>query len=97
MLFINFIGPEPKTLTKVLVVDLITIVLQAFILQCRWDPYSIHLISAFPLPVADTLIAVDDDPFLSRPSNQHPTQNQTDPDQHQQQGQALQTSPEEQS
>lgn len=68
MLFINFIGEEPKSLFKVLFVDFITIILQALILQCRWDPSSIYLLSALPVPASAELIPIDEDPNIARPT-----------------------------
>lgn len=66
MLFINFIGNEPKSLWKVLFVDFITIVLQALILQYRWDPAAFPLLSALPVPMSDPLVRISEDPNLSR-------------------------------
>lgn len=55
MLFINFIGPEPKSLTKVLTVDVIVMLLQAVLLQCKWDATSFRALSALPVPASDSL------------------------------------------
>lgn len=64
MLFINFIGPEPKNLFNVMMVDIITVFLEAVLLQCRWDSSTLRIITALPLPVAETLIPVEDDPII---------------------------------
>lgn len=77
MLFINFIGIEPKNLIKVVLVDFITITLQVVILQCKGDPTSIRFLSALPVPASIDLVHIDEDPNISRPV-EHTT------DQHQQ-------------
>lgn len=64
MLFINFIGTEPKSLFKVLFVDVVTMTIQAILLQCRWDPVSIRILSDFPVPASEPLIPLEDDPFV---------------------------------
>lgn len=68
MLFINFIGLEPKSLFKVLSVDFVTIILQGLILQCRWDPSSIYLLSALPVPTSVELLPIEEDPNITRPT-----------------------------
>eukprot|EP00177_Eucheuma_denticulatum_P001690 GFKZ01003039.1.p2 GENE.GFKZ01003039.1~~GFKZ01003039.1.p2 ORF type:complete len:119 (+),score=17.44 GFKZ01003039.1:666-1022(+) len=57
MLFINFIGPEPKSLAKILAVDILIMALQAMLLQCKWDlePRVFSLLSALPVPVSENL------------------------------------------
>lgn len=60
MLFINFIGPEPKSLAKTLTVDCIIITLQVMLLQCKWDleNLGLYILSALPVPISDTLVPV---------------------------------------
>lgn len=50
MLFINFIGPEPKSLAKILYVDALIMVLQSILLQCKWDTTDLQLLSSPPMP-----------------------------------------------
>jgi len=57
MLFINFIGPEPKSLAKVLYVDVVIMVFQAILLQCKWDSTGLHVLSALPVPIGESLVA----------------------------------------
>lgn len=82
MLFINFIGPEPKSLLNVVIVDIIIVVLETTILQCRWDSSSLRIISALPVPPSDPLIRVDDDPiiFLNRLNERSDDDNDNDVD-----------------
>lgn len=58
MLFINFIGPEPKSLAKILTVDLITISLEAILLQSKWEleSFGLHILSALPVPISEPLM-----------------------------------------
>lgn len=59
MLFINFIGPEPKSLTKILAVDVVIMTLQAMLLQSKWEWESsflnLQLVSALPVPISESL------------------------------------------
>lgn len=81
MLFINFIGPEPKSLINVLIADFIIIILETTFLQCRWDS-SFRIITALPVPISDPLIPVDDDPivFLNRLNERSDDNNEHDLD-----------------
>lgn len=73
MLFINFIGTEPKSLLKVVVIDFITIFLQAVILQIRWNPVAIRIISALPVPISDDFIPIAEDPSVTRAPSESPS------------------------
>ena len=55
MLFINFIGPEPKSLVKLIAVDILVILLQAMLLQVRWESAVLKPISILPVPVSQSL------------------------------------------
>lgn len=59
MLFINFIGPEPKSLAKVLAADVIIMTLQAMLLQSKWEwegnVLYFHLVSVLPVPISESL------------------------------------------
>lgn len=61
MLFINFVGPEPKSLAKVLSVDAIIVTSQALLLQCKsdWGTQSFHLLTALPIPISENLTSTD--------------------------------------
>lgn len=71
MLFINFIGPEPKSLFKTLYIDFITIVLQTILLQCKWDILALRIISALPVPACQPLVPISEDPDANNVDNQH--------------------------
>ncbi len=51
MLFINFIGPEPKAAYKVVFLDSLIITLQALLLQCRAEASDRILLTRLPVPV----------------------------------------------
>lgn len=55
MLFINFIGPEPKPLSKIFAVDLIILCLQATLLQCKSDTVPLSPLTVLPVPITDPL------------------------------------------
>lgn len=59
MLFINFIGPEPKSLTKILAVDVVIMTLQAMLLQSKWEWegnfLNLQLVSVLPVPISESL------------------------------------------
>lgn len=59
MLFINFIGPEPKSLNKTLSTDAVIMTLQAMLLQSKWEWEgtfnSFPLVSVMPVPVTDSV------------------------------------------
>lgn len=82
MLFINFIGPEPKSLLNVVIVDIIIILLETTVLQCRWDSSALRTITALPVPISDPLIPVDDDPivFLNRLNERSDDNDENDPE-----------------
>lgn len=52
MLFINFIGPEPKSVAKIVFLDILIILLQAMLLQCKWEGTDIRLVSIAPVPLS---------------------------------------------
>lgn len=60
MLFINFIGPEPKGLNKTLATDAVIMVLQAMLLQSKWEWEgnfdSFPFVSVLPVPATDVLL-----------------------------------------
>lgn len=64
MLFINFIGPEPKSLAKTLYIDVVTIILQTLLLQCKWNVLSFRILSALPVPASEPLVPVLQDPQI---------------------------------
>lgn len=51
MLFINFIGPEPKAAYKVVFLDSLIISLQILLLQCRAEHSDRILLTSLPVPV----------------------------------------------
>lgn len=61
MLFINFIGPEPKSFTKLIAIDVLVILLQAMLLQVKWDGASLKPISILPLPISQPLQTPDEE------------------------------------
>lgn len=58
-MFINFIGPEPKSLDKTLGADAVIMTLQAMLLQSKWEWEgtfnSFPLVSVMPVPVTDSV------------------------------------------
>lgn len=61
MLFINFVGSEPKSLLKTLSVDAIIVISQALLLQCKCDleAQSFHLLTALPVPNSENLTSAN--------------------------------------
>lgn len=55
MLFINFIGPEPRGFAKIVTVDSIIVILEALLLQCKWPSLTFRLLSVLPLPASEQL------------------------------------------
>ena len=55
MLFINFIGPEPRGFAKIVTVDSIILILEALLLQCKWPSLTFRLLSVLPLPASEQL------------------------------------------
>lgn len=51
MLFINFIGLEPKSVFKVLFLDTLIILLEALLLQCRAERSECMFLTSSPIPV----------------------------------------------
>lgn len=56
MLFINFIGPEPKSFIKGMAVDVLIIMHQVLLLQCKCEnpPQDFQFLSNLPIPVTPT-------------------------------------------
>lgn len=72
MLFINFIGPEPKAAYKVVFLDSLIITLQALLLQCRAEPSDRMLLTRLPFPVLhrnDGPVATDEPEDEAESSN----------------------------
>ncbi len=65
MLFINFIGPEPKSTAKIVFLDILIILIQSILMQCRLDPAERVFLTTAPVPVqrAPTRIAHEIEPM----------------------------------
>lgn len=50
MLFINFIGPEPKSPFKIIFLDALIIILEVLIVQCRLDSADRMILTMAPVP-----------------------------------------------
>lgn len=52
MLFINFIGPEPRSAAKIIFLDVLIVTLETLLFQCRLDPADRVILTMAPVPVA---------------------------------------------
>lgn len=50
MLFINFIGPEPKSALKIVFLDILIILVQSILMQCRLESSERLFLTKAPVP-----------------------------------------------
>lgn len=50
MLFINFIGPEPKSALKIVFLDVLIILVQSILMQCRLEAGDRLFLTKAPVP-----------------------------------------------
>lgn len=58
MLIINFLATEPKSLSKILYLDILTILLQVLLIQFVWEEFPLKVLSSGPKPVEGLVFAI---------------------------------------